>query len=234
MTKTIAVFVVTVFLFTALGYAQLQANTKTTGIEHEDIGIAPNNSESHDPGITILEARNTQGFGDGVRGRIPEQATNTDVIIKGSKIKENYVDKDHKDWIDILSAGVKDDQDLELYAAATAATDENIEEIKFNFQKIEMKYKYPAKLFGFLPIEYTATATAEEIYPDEYGRVKVHFPWWSIFTDNPAKNLETELNSQLPNVDLQNPVQKQRILQTMSNIMKTKHDTARAAIQNVR
>jgi len=225
------------------------------GIEHEDIGIV----SSEDDENSGDDDSGSIGFGDSINGRMPGDSgndteakkpkeivvvgskavekTDSGVVIKGSKIKENYADTDHKDWIEILSTSVSDEEDLELYALATAATDENVEEIAINFGEIKMDYKQPAKLFGIINIEYTTTVVfdGEEIYPDEYGRVKVKFPWYRVFTKNQGDELKTELESGLSEIDSENYLERQQeAIQTMSNIMKTKHDTAKAAINNVR
>jgi len=102
-----------------------------------------------------------------------------------------------------------------------------------------MDYKQPAKLFGFINTEYTASAQI-----DEFGRLKVQFPWWLALSSDNADEVEAALkesidelgdDAQMAYLDLQDSVQKQQqLIQMMSNIMKTKHDTAKAAINNVR
>ena len=243
------------------GITILEIDQEETGIEGEEIGVLANKDAGAEP-VHMPIKGDTQdspeadvevavGFGDGIKGRIPEAVDDPDdegsggVIIKGKSIKENYPDKDHDDWIEILSGTVESEKDLELFAVATAASDNNIEEISFYFNKIEMKYSQPAKLFGFIPVTYTATAiVGEEIYPDKYGRVKLKLPWWLAFAQDNSEELKGDLeqgmsamgnNAQLANIHLQNAMQKQQqLIQMMSNVMKTKHDTAKAAVNNVR
>ena len=225
-----------------LGIAQ-----EETGVEGEEIGVIQDSNDETKAKTVHLDLEG-QTQGNEMQDDPDDEKSGGTVIIKGSSIPENYPDKDHADWIDVLSNSVKSEKDLELYAAATAATDSNVEHIKLTYTEVEMSYKQPAKLFGLIPVTYTATVlVGEEIYPDEYGRVKVSFPWWLIFTTNNANELESEIkkweeqlssigdDAQLANIDPQNQLQKQQqILQTMSNIMKTKHDAAKAAINNVR
>jgi hypothetical protein len=227
---------------------------ETAGINGGEMGVLANEDSGAEPVHMPLEG-GTQGSEELpelddevlVGARDAEKEYTTDVIIKGSTVKENYADKDHNKWIEILSVGVKDEKGLEMYAAATAATDENVEEIELSANQIVMKYKQPAKLLGFIPVNYTTTVTVdtgEEIYPDKYGRVKVKFPWWLIFARDGSKDLKSELeqklsspggDAQLANINMQNSVQKQQeLLQMMSNIMKAKHDTAKASINNIR
>jgi len=177
-----------------------------------------------------------------------------DVIIKGKKIKENYYDDNgdymddqppsgasddnHKKWIDILAVSIKEKEDLTEYAVAVALNDENIEEITFTYGSIKVDYNHPAKLFGIINIDYTATTSV-----DEHGRIKVTFPWWVAISKSNAKEMKSEMeqelatigdDAQLANTDLQNILQKQQqSLQMISNIAKMHHDTAMAIIRKI-
>jgi len=79
----------------------------------------------------------------------------------------------------------------------------------------------------------------QEAIVDKEGRVKVKFPFWTKFSKTNKKQLEQELktisdDAQLANIDLQNNLQKQQqIMQMLSNIMKTNHDTAMATIRKI-
>jgi len=167
--------------------------------------------------------------------KVVETKGSGDVIIKGSKIKENApeFDDDHDKWIEILALTVETEEDLQAFAVAMVYNDVNIEEVTFGFQKISIDYSQPAKLFGFIDIDYTYHAEV-----DELGRIKVQFPWWMFLTQNTANDITLELeeqlgeDSELANIDLQNSLQKQQqTLQTMSNVMKSHHDTAMLIIR---
>jgi hypothetical protein len=104
---------------------------------------------------------------------------------------------------------------------------------------VALDYSFPAKLLGFINLDYTYHAEV-----DETGRIKVKLPWYLFLTQNNAADVTSDLeeqlttvgeDGQLANIDLQNSLQKQQqILQTMSNVSKVRHDIAMASIRNTR
>ena len=86
------------------------------------------------------------------------------------------------------------------------------EHISLNFEKITTKVKQEVKLFGFIPVQAIATV---EIDAEE--RVKVKFPWWAFLASGKDK-------AAIGN----------RIFTSLSNVLKTKHDTIKNSINNVR
>jgi len=164
-----------------------------------------------------------------------------EILVVGSKIrlelKELYetTDGKHGKWSDIDSyVSIETQEELASFAVAIALNDRNVEEIAINYGKIKMSYSQPAKLFGFINVDYTAEAIV-----DKEGRVKVKFPFWTKISKTNKKKLEQELkaisdDAQLANIDLQNSLQKQQqVIQMLSNIMKVNHDTAMAVIRKI-
>jgi type VI protein secretion system component Hcp len=87
-----------------------------------------------------------------------------------------------------------------------------VEQISLNVEKIKTKVAQEVRLFGIIPVRATATV---EI--DAENRVKVKYPWWSFLASGKdAEGLG------------------ERIFTTLSNVLKTKHDTVKNAIGNVR
>jgi len=107
-------------------------------------------------------------------------------------------------------AGKKQIEDILLQGAH--ADDVPMEEISLNFEKIESKVKQEVKLFGFIPIQATATV---EI--DKQERVKVKFPWWAFFAS--GKNKEG-LGG--------------RVFQTLTNVLETKHEAIKVITNNIK
>lgn len=87
-----------------------------------------------------------------------------------------------------------------------------MESLSLNFTKIEYKYKSDAKLFGFIPMSVLATV---EI--DETETATVKLPWWSFL----VTGVEREEIGRTAK-------------ETLSNILKTKHDAVKNAIANVK
>ncbi len=92
------------------------------------------------------------------------------------------------------------------------ASDQAIESISLNFEKITTRVKHEVRVFGFIPVEATA-----DVDVDASGEVTVRFPWWAIFASGKDSD----------NLGL-------RIRANLSNVLKTKHDTVKNSINNVR
>jgi len=186
--------------------------------ESGQIGFGDGETGKRLPTASADEAEET---GDNTRKTVRDQ----DIPTPSKKPKEIIVvdpkSREEKEWIDILSITPATEEQLEEYVEATVALDDAIEEVAITDEKVTMKYKHPAKLFGLIKVDYTMSASV-----DKQG-VKVEYPWWVRFSKNYAKDLKTELekelsdDAQLANIDLQNHLKrKKQIVQTLSNIMK--------------
>jgi len=147
---------------------------------------------------------------------------------------------------------VKTDADLALFLTSAAEADANMEEISLNYEKIVVKYQSSGKLFGFIPLSLTQNVeidTSAESTKTE--RVKVRFPWFSFLfsKDISAGEIEEEANKKEGGKDWievqswdwgvnasgQNGITaRARAFSLVSNILKTKHDTVKNSINNVR
>ena len=160
-------------------------------------------------------------------------------------------------------AQLRSGQDLENFAEGVLVKDEGIENISFNYQKIEFEYKAQGRLFGFIPLNYAQSVTVNTRV-EGGGRVKVKFPWYSILmkTGASTQELETDIAASLessgdlvglnPQPEPPSAERKSgsiiaadfnyraeasayaRAFTTISNVLKTKHDAAMASIQNTR
>lgn len=86
------------------------------------------------------------------------------------------------------------------------------ESISLNYEKITTKVSTPVKMFGVIPV--TVTATVEI---DAASRVRVRFPWWTFLASGKDGD---GLGA--------------RVFTALSNVLKTKHDTIKNAIGNIR
>ncbi|OGY46532.1 MAG: hypothetical protein A3A24_03795 [Candidatus Buchananbacteria bacterium RIFCSPLOWO2_01_FULL_46_12] len=103
-------------------------------------------------------------------------------------------------------------QVAEILKEGLAEADVPTEQISLNYEKITTTHHQPVKLFGLIPVKAKATV---EI--DVQENIKVKFPWWAVFAA--GKNSDSL---------------GQKVFTTLSNILKTKHDTIKNAINNVR
>jgi hypothetical protein len=101
---------------------------------------------------------------------------------------------------------------LEILEDGVKESDQAIESVSLNFEKITTRVRHEVMLFGLIPM--TATASVD-INADE--EVDVHFPWWGLFATGKNSDALGE-----------------RIFNTLSNVLKTKRDTIKNSIGNVR
>jgi len=140
-------------------------------------------------------------------------------------------------------AELQSGQDLENFAKGILVEDENMEDIAIGEEGVQIAYRVPAKLFSIFEKNIKAdilvrTASAG----DPGGRVKIKFPWYSFLYRIPhavsGSVLTTDIDSGLSSLEgerFQYAVQAQaRLFQTISSVLKTKHDVAMNAVRNLK
>lgn len=122
----------------------------------------------------------TQGTGDIKGSAHAEIHTNINTAASLENV-ELHFDAD-ADINDTEESSVSDanevhtSQDFSHFVALKAKHDANIKSVDVTDDKVEVEYKEPAKLFGFINSSVTAHATA-----DIKGNVEVSYPWYHIF-----------------------------------------------------
>ncbi|MEK7588246.1 MAG: hypothetical protein AAB438_00320 [Patescibacteria group bacterium] len=81
-------------------------------------------------------------------------------------------------------AEVEKDEELKVFSSSLMEKDSNVSSVKVSDnteskQHVEVKYKYKAKLFGFIPVYVNSTNIVEV---DKNSEVKVYskLPWWNF------------------------------------------------------
>ena len=161
---------------------------------------------------------------------IPESCNTTKPILKK---KEEFLQtvKTH--------AQVQSGQDLENFATGVLLKDENIKSVDIEESQTKVVYKVPAKFLGIF-----SASINSEVTVDNENRVKVKFPWYRFLYNLPtelqAKTLEEGLSSELhnvleENVELRGSVSaKAEVVAVVTSNLKTRHDTVKNSIQNIR
>lgn len=138
---------------------------------------------------------------------------------------------------------VETEDDLRIYVEATLLNDSVLKGIKIKENFIEIGSREPGKFLWLIPVEMN---TKVEVYfnPKEYNvdkNVKVKFPWWSFLVKKPSAtaSLEADLNVQMVS-KIDSFTIKQSVksysgaLRLVSNVLKTRHDTVKNSIGNIR
>lgn len=203
-------------------------------LKFDDVkGEAEDSSSDGDPDKPLITGR---VYNDG-KG-------NSGVIIKGKKILEN-------DEIPALLETAPDAEDvstkieLALYGARVARDNSGFNEIRMNDSQVSIDYRHGLRLLGFIKSAMPATVTItfgdgeRDETADEFGRIKVQFPWWHIFgrkTVHPADIVSAYEEKASKGGDarldtLTWMARDSRTLQTLSNIMKNVHDPGITLLQ---
>ena len=169
-----------------------------------------------------------------------------EIIVVGGKVR-GWDPKTKEEIVSVApstATEVVTDEDLALFVTAGTLKTEMVEEVSINYKKIKVSAGIPAKLFGLVPTSISTTLVIErDAESNSYGRVKVQFPWWHILTaklvsEQTVQSLyeeEVKKSGSSVTVDLENLQQEMaQQFQTLSNVMKTMHDTAKSIIQNIR
>lgn len=144
-------------------------------------------------------------------------------------------------------AEVRSGQDLENFARGVMLENQAMEEIAFNYEKVKLKYESKGKLFGFIPVSFKKDVEVDLTEEDTDARVKVKFPWYRFMmsVDVPAEELEGAIGEGMADVLAGATTTAQlslearvtvmaKMMNTVSNVLKTKHDTSINSISNVR
>lgn len=179
---------------------------ETTGIEPDDID-ASNSDESEAKGNVEYGWKVEEGEKLETTGVEPDEI---DFMGEGEPLTTNF---------GVLLGGGSDDGDEEGKEAALeiilkGAEEEGapMEQISLNYEKIEAKLAQSVKLFGFIPVMVKA-----DVEIDSENQVKVRFPWWAIFAAGDDGEALGE-----------------KVFTALSNVLKTKHNTIKNSIGNVR
>lgn len=131
-------------------------------------------------------------------------------------------------------AEVRSGQDLENFARGILLKDENIELVEADKEKVKIAYKMPARFLGVFRTSITTRVEAAR-----NGEVKVSLPWYVFLFKKLVSmgEIESEVRASLPEVGdevLVSFESQARAMTALSNIMKTKHDTVKNSIGNIR
>lgn len=173
------------------------------------------------------------------RTEVSSTDTTKKVIVRGwdPKKKEEIVGRPEE---------VKTSEDLKVYVEAVALSDGAIKDIRVKKDVVEIESLEQGKLFGFIPVGVTRTVAVKFNLKDSSADpVDIKFSWWHVFvkksesTLDTKKEIEAELNllkmEDMKRVKSESTITAYaQMLKSVSSVMKTKHDTVKNSISNVR
>ena len=204
---------------TSVGASSSFRNDDDNDEDEDEDGIEIELEEEH--GAFFLEI-------NGEEVRLPGETGALKVEVRGWDSKEKK--------ITITPREVRTESDLENFVKVIALNDDSIANISIATTTIELDYSHGARLFGLIPWTLTPTITIDDA--GTATEVKVKFPWYHVFFKKGIDFSEVEEEFERANEEIKAKGNKiNRIaatLQALSNILKTKHDTVKNSINNVR
>jgi len=194
-------------------------------------------------GPAILEIDPVEGDPDHIEREAVVQYNESDldflqrntISIEAREIRE-WDEKEKSDFLETVKehSQVKSGQELENFAKGILLKDENVKSIQVDEEKVKIEYEMPAR---FLGIFNTSLVVRAEVIQDRL--VKVAYPWHSFLFKKlvAVSDIESETKAILPEIDDEVLVlfeTRAFTIETLSNIMKVKHDTAKNSINNIR
>lgn len=165
---------------------------------------------------------------------------------EAKKVNVRGWDPEKKEEIIARPEDVETPKDLKVYLEAVALRDEAIERIAIKDERVVITSEEEGKLFGFIPVSISGQIVIDYKFEDSTeDQVKVKFPWWHVFVKKTISldALETELSSGLDDFSWQKVDNSEtsteagrisRAVGRVSNVLKTRHDTAKNSVSNIR
>lgn len=155
------------------------------------------------------------------------------VTVRGwdPKKKEEFMQQ-VKAWAELNSG-----KDLENFAKGILLKDDNVESTNVTDEGVQVSYNMPAKFIGLFKTSLKANAEVNSV-----NQVKVKFPWFGfLYTKPSASAVEQGISNNLPPIPPETVTNLQarlrhaaQTLETMSNVLKAMHESAKSTIQNIR
>lgn len=135
---------------------------------------------------------------DGIKTTGAKSSKPKEIVVVGSKIREQVLAGNVKvrGWdpvkkeVIIKPKNIENGEEFLHFIGAVTLSDENIESVSLNFEKIKLRYDQPAKLFGFIPMSLRA-----QVEIDEKSQVKVKFPWYAFLTSGNRDEVREEIRN---------------------------------------
>lgn len=137
-------------------------------------------------------------------------------------------------------AEIKSQQDLQNFARGVLLEDENIKDVQFNPKEIQVEYKATGKLLGLIPMSFTERVIAS----GEDGAdvdIKVKLPWYGFLLSpdvDPEEIAKAAKDKHKETIEINSwswgASNAGALFTSISNVLKTKHDTVKNSVNNVR
>jgi hypothetical protein len=193
-----------------------------------------------DPDFDLLNIQIGGEDLDSFRTEVSTGGSNKKVTVRGWNPEK-------KEEIVAHPESVKTSDELKTYVEAVALRDEALTNVQIKKDTIEVESREKGKLLWLFPVEMTSRVVVSFKLKDSTAdQVSVRLPWWHIFVAKryTSSDIETDISAGLnasvwqkvdnSEVSVDTVTHVSQVLETVSNVLKTRHDTVKNSISNVR
>jgi len=240
---TLSIVGVAVFLITMIFSATTVFATKNFNSAKSNTSpVAPADTSELVPSAVSLDAELKRDSVEDASVDGPVESTTKESNLGGKAISVQAVEvrgwdtKQKKEFLTTVKthAEVKSEQELGNFAKGVFLKDENVKAIATEEDVVQIDYNMPVKLFGIFN-----SSLKVHVNTDAKGQTKVKYPWYKFLFKKlvSASELKDSVEAALPEVDDEVSLgfeQQANIIQTISNILKTSHDSAMNSVRNMK
>ncbi len=216
-------------------YKETSAQGENPIYENDKKVVSPSNPNSP----KSVDIKDHDDDGDNVPSKTEDvdmHMSVSSVVVRGwdPKKKEEFMSEQKE------ASEVRSGQELEHFAQGVLLADEKIIDVQFNPKELSVSYEAEGKLLWFIPVSYTERLIARG---DEGGEVTfaTKKPWWGFLvgTNNEGEEVAAEAaKKHKETIEISSwsfgASNHAMLLGTISNVLKTKHDTAKNSVGNIR
>ncbi len=137
-------------------------------------------------------------------------------------------------------AELQSEQDLENFARGILLENDELIAVQFNPKELSVSRKASGKLFGFIPVTYKEEVRASGDDGAEV-EIEVKLPWWSFLISpdvDPEELAQEAKKKHKETIEIDSwswgASNAGSLLKAISDVLKTKHDTVKNSVSNVR
>lgn len=225
----------------------------TPGVEREEIGIT-NDDGDQETNFGVLLDSGSSDDDDGDGAGEDERTASKGNVEYGWKVEEGkrisvearelrgLGEEEKQEFLSEVKAfaELQSEQDLENFARGILLEDERLLEVQFNPKELSVSRQASGKLLGFIPVTYKERVVASGEDGAEV-EIEVKLPWWGFLLSPDIKPEELAAEAKKKHKDTieidswsWGASNAGSLLKAISDVLKTKHDTAKNSVSNVR
>lgn len=212
--------------------------TRGEGVEPDEIDVRGTVKVNTANGVMEVKIGEDEGEAKGKVEYEWKVEEGESVSVSGVEVR-GWDDATKKEFMEGVKAHAElaSQQDLENFAKGILLEDEVIEDVVFEEKEMRVKYKNSGKLFGFIPLSFNEEVVASAEEGAELA-IAVKSPWYAFLVKRDISGDEVAQEAKKKHketIQIESwsfgASNSGSLLKTISNVLKTKHDTLKSSKQ---